>query len=150
MRHILFCTNEQNVPWISLLSLQFFVLFCLFVWWLRFRPLRLFLGLRIVVKKFAYIEVFFEIVEFFLLDIFPKPIFAQKFLRKSKLAWGCYNCKKVLQTPKVVLTLLSTNRKTCTLWLWLRLRSGTLTNPILLKTLENYDRRDLNDIFLVE
>ena len=83
----------------------------------------------------------------FLLDIFPKPIFAQKFLRKSKLAWGCYNYKKVFQTPKVILTLPSTNRKTCTRWLWFRLRSAMLTNPILLKTLESYDRRDLNDIF---
>ena len=71
--------------------------------------LNAFLGLRNVVKKFAYNKVFCEIVEFFLLDMSPKPIFGQVFLRKAKLARGCHNCKKVLQTPKVVLKLPSTN-----------------------------------------
>ena len=37
--------------------------------------------------------------------------FAQKFLRKAKFVRGCYNRKKLLQTPKAAQKLPSTNGK---------------------------------------
>ena len=73
--------------------------------------LNAFLGLRNVVRRNSHtIKFSVKSLRFFLLDMSPKPIFGQVFLRKAKLARGCYNCKKVLQTPKVVLKLPSTNR----------------------------------------
>ena len=53
--------------------------------------------MRIVVKKFAYIEVFFEIVEFFLLDIFLNLYLLKNFSESQNLlgvaiiAKRCFN-----------------------------------------------------------
>ena len=62
------------------------------MWCLRFRPLWLFLGLRIVVKKFAYIEVFFEIVEFFCFKNFSE---SQNLLGVAIIAKRCFNRQKL-------------------------------------------------------
>ena len=52
--------------------------------------------------------MFYEIADFFVLDICALSLyFAQKLLSKAKFARRCYNCKTLLQTPKVSQTLSS-------------------------------------------
>lgn len=80
-----------------------FVLCCLFMRWLRFRPLRLFLGVRIVVKKFAYIEIFFEIVEFFLLDIFLNLYLLKHFSESQNLLGVAIIAKRCFKRQKLFL-----------------------------------------------
>ena len=44
-------------------------------------------------------EVFFEIADFFVLDMCSNPIFCSKIAHKDKkIARGCYNLKKLLKS----------------------------------------------------
>ena len=49
-----------------------------------------------VLKKFAKLEVFYEIVDFFVFDMCSKPIFCSKIAEKGK------SCSRLLKPQKIV------------------------------------------------